>query len=61
MDNNEMISAMLNDIADENAVGAQDHFNAIMSQKVSDALDAHKIEVASSVYAKGSDEDNLPA
>ena len=58
MDNNEMISGMLDDIAAQDAVAAQDKFNAVMSQKISDALDARKVEVASSIYSKDSNEDD---
>ena len=60
MDNKEMISAMLDDIATENAADAQDKFNAVISHKIADALDAQKVEVAASIYAKDSNEDIIP-
>lgn len=45
-----MIYAMLDDIESGNNADAQDKFNTLISQRVSDAMDAAKVEVASSIY-----------
>lgn len=50
METKEMIYAMLDDIESGNNADAQDKFNTLISQRVSDAMDAAKVEVASSIY-----------
>lgn len=59
MDSREMISTMLDDIAVDDAVSAQDKFNTIISNKVADALSAYKVDVAASIYAKDTNEDPI--
>lgn len=42
----ELIKQMLDNLIDGNQAAAQEDFEDIMSTKVTDALDAHKIAVA---------------
>ena len=43
---------MIDDIIDGNNTEARDSFDAAISNKLTDALDAKKIELAQSVYSK---------
>lgn len=43
---------MIDDIIDGNNTDARDGFESAISNKLTDALDARKIELAQSVYSK---------
>lgn len=47
----EAIKNMIDNILDDNAAGAQENFLDVLSTKVTDALDAKKIEVAQNLGA----------
>lgn len=47
----ELVRQMLDNVIDDNQAEAQDNFNAVLAQKVTDALDARKIEIAQSLGA----------
>lgn len=52
MDTNEIIDQMIDKIIDGDNTGAQDDFNTAVSAKMTSALDAKKIELAQSIYAR---------
>lgn len=52
MDTQVMINKMIDDILDGNTVDAQDTFGGIMSHKVTDALDAKKVEISQTLYSQ---------
>lgn len=52
MDTKEIINQMIDDIIDGNNTDAKDSFEAAISNKLTDALDARKIELAQSIYSK---------
>ncbi len=58
MDTAEIINKMIDDIIDGNNTDAKDGFESALSNKLTDALDARKIELAQSIYTK--EEDNEP-
>lgn len=43
---------MIDDIIDGNNTDARDSFDAAISNKLTDALDVRKIELAQSIYSK---------
>jgi hypothetical protein len=43
---------MIDDIIDGNNTDAKDGFESALSAKLTDALDAKKIEIAQSIYSK---------
>lgn len=43
---------MIDDIIDGNNTDAKDGFESALSTKLTDALDAKKIEIAQSIYSK---------
>ena len=47
----ELIKSMLDNLIDGNQAEAQENFNDLMSTKVTDALDARKLEVAQNMGA----------
>jgi hypothetical protein len=47
----EQVRDMLDNIIDGNQAAAQENFADILSQKVTDALDARKVEIARSLGA----------
>jgi hypothetical protein len=47
----ELVKQMLDNVIDDNHAEAQDNFNAALSQKITDALDQRKIEIAQSLGA----------
>ena len=49
---------MIDDIIDGNNTDAKGGFESALSNKLTDALDARKIELAQSIYSK--EEDNEP-
>ena len=50
MDTTEIINKMIDDIIDGNNTDAKDGFESALSSKLTDALDAKKIEIAQSLY-----------
>ena len=50
MDTAEIINKMIDDIIDGNNTDAKDGFESALSSKLTDALDARKIEIAQSLY-----------
>lgn len=52
MDTREIINKMIDDIIDGNNTDAKDSFESALSAKLTDALDAKKIEIAQSIYSK---------
>ncbi len=50
MDIAEIINKMIDDIIDGNNTDAKDGFESALSSKLTDALDAKKIEIAQSLY-----------
>ena len=52
MDTKDIINKMIDDIIDGNNTEARDSFDAAISNKLTDALDAKKIELAQSVYSR---------
>ena len=52
---------MIDDIIDGNNTDAQDGFESALSNKLTDALDARKIELAQSIYSKEEDNEPVPS
>jgi hypothetical protein len=52
VDTKEIINQMIDDIIDGNNTDARDSFDAAISNKLTDALDVRKIELAQSIYSK---------
>ena len=52
MDTKDIINQMIDDIIDGNNTDARDRFDAAISIKLTDAIDARKIELAQSIYSK---------
>ena len=50
MDTTEIINKMIDDIIDGNNTDAKDWFESALSSKLTDALDARKVEIAQSLY-----------
>jgi len=50
VDTAEIINKMIDDIIDGNNTDAKDGFESALSSKLTDALDARKIEIAQSLY-----------
>ena len=61
MDTTEIINKMIDDIIDGNNTDAKDGFDSALSNKLTDALDARKIELAQSIYTKEEDNEPVPA
>jgi hypothetical protein len=53
----EHIRGMIDALADKDFTAAKSAFDAVVSDKMTDALDARRIEIASSIYDKGTAED----
>lgn len=49
----ENVQSFVNSLEQGDMVGAQDAFNAELSDRISAAMDAKKIEVASSIFGSG--------
>jgi hypothetical protein len=56
METTDQIRDMISSILDGNNVGAQETFNDIAATKVSAALDDRKIELAQTIFNKGTEE-----
>jgi hypothetical protein len=52
VDTRDIINKMIDDIIDGNNTDAKDGFESALSNKLTDALDARKIELAQSIYTK---------
>jgi hypothetical protein len=52
VDTKQIINQMIDDIIDGNNTDARDSFDAAISNKLTDALDVRKIELAQSIYSK---------
>ena len=50
MDNQEIISTMIDKIIDGDNIGAQEDFSSIIATKMTQALDARKQELAQNIY-----------
>lgn len=61
MDTREIINKMIDDIIDGNNTDAKDSFEAAISNKLTDALDAKKIEIAQSIYSKEVENEPVPS
>ena len=61
MDTREIINKMIDDIIDGNNTDAKDSFEAAISNKLTDALDAKKIELAQSIYSKEITDEPVPS
>jgi hypothetical protein len=57
MDTTEIINKMIDDIIDGNNTDAKDGFESALSTKLTDAIDARKIEIAQSLYNQEVEED----
>ena len=60
MDTREIINKMIDDIIDGNNTDAKDGFETALSNKLTDALDARKIELAQSIYTKEVEDEPVP-
>ncbi len=61
MDTKEIINKMIDDIIDGNNTDAKDGFESALSNKLTDALDARKIELAQSIYSKEVEDESVPS
>lgn len=61
MDTREIINKMIDDIIDGNNTDAKDGFESALSNKLTDALDAKKIELAQSIYSKEVKDEPVPS
>ena len=52
---------MIDDIIDGNNTDAKDGFESAISNKLTDALDARKIELAQSIYSKEVEDEPVPS
>lgn len=53
----EHIRGLIDALADKDYTTARSAFDAVVSDKMTDALDTRRIEIASSIYDKGAAED----
>ena len=61
MDTTEIINKMIDDIIDGNNTDAKDGFESALSNKLTDAIDARKIELAQSIYTKEIEDESVPS
>jgi hypothetical protein len=61
VDTTEIINKMIDDIIDGNNTDAKDGFESALSNKLTDALDARKIELAQSIYTKEVEDESVPS
>jgi hypothetical protein len=57
VDTTEIINKMIDDIIDGNNTDAKNGFESALSNKLTDAIDARKIEIAQSLYNQEVEED----
>ena len=50
---------MIDDIIDGNNTDAKDSFEMVISNKLTDALDAKKIEIAQAIYSKEEEDEEV--
>ncbi len=56
METSDQIRDMVSSILDGNAAGAQETFNDVIATKVSAALDDRKMELAKTIFNRGTEE-----
>lgn len=61
MDTRVIINKMIDDIIDGNNTDAKDGFESALSNKLTDALNARKIELAQSIYTKEVEDEPVPS
>jgi len=61
VDTTEIINKMIDDIIDGSNTDAKDGFESALSNKLTDALDARKIELAQAIYSKEEDNEPVPS
>jgi len=61
VDTTEIINKMIDDIIDGNNTDEKDGFKSALSNKLTDALDARKIELAQSIYTKEVEDESVPS
>jgi len=61
VDTKDIINKMIDDIIDGNNTDAKDSFEAAISNKLTDALDSKKIEIAQSIYSKEVQDEPVPS
>ena len=61
MDTTEIINKMIDDIIDGNNTDAKDGFESALSNKLTDALDVRKIELAQSLYNQEEEDEPVPS
>jgi len=61
VDTKDIINKMIDDIIDGNNTDAKDGFESALSSKLTDALDARKIELAQSIYTKEVEDESVPS
>ena len=52
---------MIDDIIDGNNTDAKDGFESALSNKLTDAIDARKIELAQSIYTNEIEDESVPS
>jgi hypothetical protein len=61
VDTTEIINKMIDDIIDGNNTDAKTGFESALSNKLTDALDARKIELAQSLYNQEEKDEPVPS
>jgi len=61
VDTTEIINKMIDDIIDGNNTDAKTGFESAISNKLTDALDAKKIELAQSLYNQEEEDEPVPS
>lgn len=61
MDTSQLINKMIDDIIDGNNTDAKDSFETVISNKLTDALDVRKVELAQSIYSKEEEDESVPS
>jgi hypothetical protein len=61
VDTIEIINRMIDDIIDGNNTDAKGGFESALSNKLTDALDARKIELAQSLYNQEEEDEPVPS
>jgi len=61
VDTKDIINKMIDDIIDGNNTDAKDGFESALSNKLTDVLDARKIELAQSIYTKEVEDESVPS
>lgn len=59
MDQQEILSSLIDKIITGDNTGAQDNFSAIMSSRLNDALNDKKVELAQAVYSSQQPENGV--